>query len=380
MTSRSLTAHYGPGFTPKTVFDFQSEGRCCQTRITTQDYYLLNGTHKVCMCCAKNLQLPQESITFVKGDPNWVGDKDEPENLCLLIYRKGLERAEMLGWRFTDFSHVEVGVNITDQCGDDFAPAPKVQGPKSEAASSKGAHICILPNGCYFEFGFMLDPKSLYHNENYSFKLNSAKTLDGRQIRFQNSQGSKNIYVRGDSKIFINCFISGDESTRFYYVAPSKLETDNGIGPEQTGKSNIFMFEIEIYEKLSQPTLGVYRSAPTRGGASSQDTYRSAPTRGGQTRGGASGGTTYNQGATLTANGNSSYVNTTPSTNRYMIVHTTQITIQLMNNESEQTLVSDAKEIQQEVVTHLARVQERSEVLGVPMKPPGHQEQASTLF
>ena len=50
-----------------------------------------------------------------------------------------------------------------------------------------------------------------------------------------------------------------------------------------------------------------------------------------------------------------------------------------MNNESEQTLVSDAKKIQQEVVTR-SRVQERSEVLGVPMKAPGHQEQAHIVL
>jgi hypothetical protein len=347
MASNTFSNHFGPGIdtTRFTIENIAFQGRCCQGS-KSKKYYKYK-TLIFCEFCAKNYF--EEKLPEIESGIS--------QQVCQIGYKLEVEKKGIFN-RNTQYNHGKVNVNITDPDGKAFVPVCIIPGSKGKTASINGAHLCTLPSDCYYEVGIGIGEKSPYYNSNHSFKV-QMKFADGREVKILDAAGNSNILYNGKTLMFINCLENGNSNKRFFYSAPSQLERDNGLEAEHTDKSNILYITIKIYERIpyKPPSPVQYR--------------------GGGSKGVSKGGSSYKKGATFEASGESSFVKTHQTEDTFTEVHSCELTVQLMNNESEQTLVSGARAKQQDVVKHFEQIHRRSDVLGVPM---GHVEQGKELF
>lgn len=353
----TTSQYFGPGVdTTKFTIDYLStQGRCCQGKKSTKCFGYIRSGMKIptselvfCEFCAKNYF--EEGETYEEIDSSLINKS------CKIAHKPLVERYGISN-RNTYYGEVQVNVNVVNPSDEEFVAACKIPGEKGREASKHGAHICLLPSQCYYEIGVGISSTSRYAGSTFYYKVN-AKTKDGRVIKIADQRGNTNFYMPSSKRMYINSFESGSSGKRFFFVTPSQLEKDHGMEASHNEESNIIYISVDIFERIpyEEPETIQYRGYTSKGGGQM---------RGGTTRG-------YNKGATFEAEGTSSAAKTTETKDTFRSITSTEITVQLVNNESETTLVDQARAIQEQVSQ---RVQYRTAVL---LK--GHKEQASQLL
>ena len=253
---------------------------------------------------------------------NWF---EQPKLVCSTLQTdKCLEYG--IDRRCVNYGGMRVNINITDKQGLEFAPTMILRTENSETAKRTGCGIYPIPSNTYWEFVIKGDPNGAYNDPRYSFKL-KASSRDGRTISFTNDRGNSNIYVPCDGDgLIVNSYKTGVDGERFFFVAPSKTETDHHLEAEHNTDSNVFKLTVEIYDMNEKPI-------PTqwRGGG--------GQTRGGGQPRGCTGGSNFG------ADGYSEHVKTRQIYVDPVLVDTVHLTLQLVNNESEEERIYQTKMI-----------------------------------
>ena len=143
------------------------------------------------------------------------------------------------------------------------------------------------------------------------------------------------------------------DGERFFFVAPSKKETDHHLEAEHNADSNVFKLTAEIYD-MNEKTVPPPRKTPKgatqwRGGG--------GQTRGGggQTRGGGGQTRGYTGGSNFGADGYSEHVKTHQINVDPVLVDTVNLTLQLVNNESEEERVYQTEKIVRHIDANIKR-------------------------
>jgi hypothetical protein len=267
---------------------------------------------------------------------------------------------------------IRVNINAVERDGDKWAPLMTIPTEEGKVAASGGVGIYGIPSMTYWECIIRGDPRGEYRNDpDIYFKVAKAKFGDDRAVSITNHEGNSNFYTPiGGTILTINSYKTGVSGQRFFYAAPAKLETDNGLEASHNKKSNILYLTISIYRKVllgeekeekglsSDEDDGIqYRGGTTRGGAKGGG--------GGTTRGGAKGGggattrggshdmeacsSSYSGGSNFAADGYSRHIKTHRVNARFDEIETVDVIIQLVNNQSDEELESLAIEAQKQV-------------------------------
>jgi len=345
-SSLTVTEHYGKGFdtTEYTLESLQKEGRCCQGTHSKEWYTLIKtetdtyppSSFIFCEYCAKN---------SISGRVKKITD----EELELYSYirfdcsmSKNLTSLGITRTVKDCMDHFTVNVNVVDPKDERvFSPAPILTGEKGIKAASVGAAIVPLPSGCYPEISIKC---SRPMSNNY-YKV-ECKTGNGRHLKFLNSSG-RTFYTSTGKSFTIDSFLMGDSSKRIWYSAASQLERDSGIASDHEDLSNKFFVTITLYRRIKKPIYeepDIYRSfiKPQMRSATAPQ-MRSA--KASQMR----GGVFIKGGATYEAEGRSEFTETRVTEDEFDKLSEHNLTVQLVNIETETVLVEEARKIQQQV-------------------------------
>ena len=367
----SMSKHYGAGikgFNPS----IRSKGvngqhRCCLGTHdphnsvdfnNTQWYgwrHPLSGTQHTsetnyfCEFCVHNaFPIPNDSelpLGFSRITPDMADHVGRTKLVCsTLLTDKCLEAG--IDRRCVNYGGMRANINITDKQGLEFAPTMIIPTEKSEVAKRTGCGIYSVPSNTYWEFVIKGDPNGIYTDHRYAFKL-KACSRDGRAITFTNDRGNSNIYVPCNGNgLIVNSYKTGVDGERFFFVAPSKKETDHHLEAEHNTDSNVFKLTAEIYDMNEKP-VPLPRKTPKgatqwRGG-------------GGQTRGGGGQTRGYTGGSNFGADGYSEHVKTHQINVDPVLVDTVNLTLQLVNNESEEERVYQTDKINRHIDANIKR-------------------------
>lgn len=341
-SSSTATGHYGKGFdtTEYTLESLQKQGRCCQGTHSKDWYTLMKNETETyapssfifCEYCAKNSMSGRvKKITQEEFDRYSYMEFDcsMSRNLTSLGITRMVSDCED---QFT------VNVNIVDPKDERiFAPGPILTGEKGMKAALVGAAIVPLPSGCYPEISI----KCSRPMSNNWYKV-ECKTGTGRHLKFLDSSG-RTFYTPTGKPFTIDSFVMGDSSKRIWYSAASQLEKDSGIASEDEDLSNKFFITITLYKRIKKEPV-VYRSFRTpqmRSAKGPQMRSAKAP----QMRGGG----TIRGGATYEADGRSEFTETQLTEDKFVELSKHELTVQLVNTETEEVLVEEARRIQHQV-------------------------------
>lgn len=333
----TTTSFYGDYFDASKQFDLNRAvqmSRCCvggNYRNAFHNWYVVNG-QTYCEYCA---------TTCFKSSEIKRLEKSTKDTKC---YTNFTNMSIGVHNRVTNYGGLRYNVNLIKlDDSENFVPAVKSgDGLSITEASRRGVHICEMPSHTNFEIAISGDPNHEDYRSDRIFMLKRAKMGDGREIIVKNSHGSTNIrYNMKESQLIVDSRISGDPETRFAFVKCSEREESAGLAPEHNKKSNIFEFEIDICEEYDLETqsnygnsTGVMRGAPKGGGGGpAKGVMRGAP----------------KGGATLETYGESRYVGTSITTKQKRFLRTVTIFIQLVTSESEETLMSEATKIHEDM-------------------------------
>ena len=334
----STTSFYGDYFDASKQFDLNRAvqmSRCCvggNYRNAFHNWNVVNG-QTYCEFCA---------TTCFKSSEIKRLEKPTKDTKCYTVFTN-VSTGVGVHNRVTNYGGLRYNVNLI-KLGDseNFVPAVKSgDGLSITEASRRGVHICEMPSHTNFEIAISGDPNHEDYRSDRIFMLKRAKMGDGREIIVKNSNGSTNIrYNMKESQLIVDSRISGDPETRFAFVKCSEREESAGLAPEHNKKSNIFEFEIDIYGEYDLETQSNYGNSTgvMRGGGG----VMRGPAKG-VMRGAPKGG------ATLETYGESHHVKTSITTKQKRFLRTVTIFIQLVTSESEETLMSEASKIQEDM-------------------------------
>lgn len=319
-----------------------------------------------CECCAK--KLPPDRI--YSGKIYDVNDYDIGKIInynCDVYYTSKLLMYDF-DERCLHYDGYRVTVNIVDPVNNDvWRPITKYRNRDLDA-EKRGVLFMDVPSGAHYEISVGADPK--YFNSEYMFKIESIKFGDGRVVTYASDvgrEGYSNILhnYNEQGRATINSYHSLRKNTRFYYQRMTDHESSmDGMVPDHYNKSNQIFVKIGLYRpkpkviyRRPQPKV-IYRG-PQPKGPQPKVIYR------GQCRGG-SGEVVYDcadpvgGGATFDAAGKSIKIDTIKLTIDYekLPFKTTNISIQLVNTDSQATIKSVSKKICNLVQDKLRREQE----------------------
>jgi len=237
---------------------------------------------------------------------------------------------------------MRVNVNAIERDSDNWSPLMTIPTEKGTHALAGGVGLYSIPSMTYWECVMRGDPRGKYNGDrNIYFKLKKAYFGDGRVVSVTNHEGNSNFYTPIGDTLIINSYKTGVSGQRFFYAAPSKLETDNGLESSHNNKSNILYITISICRKVS---IEEEKESSSEDEEDEDDgiQYRG----GGTSKGGAS---KYSGGSNFAADGYSSNIKTRKVNARFDEIETVDIIIQLVNNQSDVELEMLAREAQQQV-------------------------------
>ena len=346
-SNSTATEHYGKGFdtTEYTLESLQKQGRCCQGTHSKEWYTLIKNETDTyapssfifCEYCAKNSMSGRvKKITHEELERNKYIKFDCSMSKNLTDY--GITR--MISDCEDQFT---VNVNIVDPKDERvFAPGPILTGEKGIKAASVGAAIVPLPSGCYPEISIKCSEPM---RDNYY--IVQCKTGTGRHLKFLDSSG-RNFYTPTSKPFTIDSFVMGDGSKRIWYSTASQLERDSGIASEDEDLSNKFFITIILYKRIKKVFYEepvVYRSSRSPMAKGGRSKKKKISTNGSQMRGAG----TIRGGATYEADGRSEFTETQLTEDNFVELSKHELTVQLVNTETEEVLVEEARRIQQQV-------------------------------
>ena len=257
---------------------------------------------------------------------------------------------------------LRVNINAIERDGDKWAPLMTIPTEKGATASAGGVGIYGIPSMTYWECVIRGDPRGKYRNSmGIYFKVAKAQFGDDRKVTITNNYGNSNFYTPiKDTLLIFNSYKNGVSDQRFFYMAPSKLETDNGLEPSHNKKSNILYLTISICKKVSLEDLeekglssneddGIQYRGVAKGGGGVAKGGGGARSKGGGGARSKGGSSSYSGGSNFAADGYSSHIKTHRVNARFDEIETVDIIIQLVNNQSDEELESLAIEVQEQV-------------------------------
>ena len=323
----SVQSHFGKGvdtsiFTPKRQ-DSNGKNICCNNN-SLKWFGLINNGNKTnpldgspyfCDFCASNYFKPTEIYELDEGLSLEYSCCTKNTLLCIDY---GINR------RCINMNGISVNINITHPTNDsDWAPTMYIPTEKGLSAAKSGVGLFPLPSMCYWEFVVKGTKNGKYYDDDYYFKVKSAKFGDGRNIIIKNKVNNTNIFYKTkDSLLIVNSYESGNPNSRFFYQAPSNLETENGIEADHNCESNKLYLDISIFKQ----EMDYEKKEPI---------YR--------------GGSSYKGGSNFAATGESSTIKTKALDKNITQVDSVQFIIQLVNNEKEEELINLSSKIQTQV-------------------------------
>lgn len=328
----TVTEHYGEGVSldNTSIGDLINQKRCCvgiNYNNPFAKWFRFVGTNIIfCEYCAKTC-FDNSNIEEI------APTKDSKWYFCQTVYTNKNIKHNIHN-RCTHYGGFRVNVNIINRENTAFVPAVKFgNGTQITAASRDGKHIALIPNYCFYEVVISGDPNHSDYSNDVCFKLEECNIMDGRVIHITNSLGESNIlYNIVKSQLIINSRESGNNNTRLMFICPSAQEKEQELAPSHTKKSNIMTIKLGVYRKVVDNSH-IYRSA--KGSGDVADCYQ-----------GSKGG------ATLEANGSSSFVSTTKATEDIELLKYVNIYVQLVNNEYNRILLSHAVQVQKDIEQH----------------------------
>lgn len=246
--------------------------------------------------------------------------------------------------RTVRYCGVKINGNVIDQPDRVWSPILLIPDDSSKSAAESGVLRLPVPSGSYWEFVVQMDDKGRYNSIDYCYKI-TVETGDGRSIVKMDQSGNSKYYTPYGRQIRINSYNSG-EGSRFFFQAPAQVEVDGGIAAGHNLKSNIFKITVTVHTKVdlcSKCTRDVYHSGLCFDCHRQQErenevrrsgvVFRGSSETRGATRGGVAKG--YSGGSNFSTSGYSEHAQTTRVRSRFPVVETINLTLQLVNNESE---------------------------------------------
>lgn len=273
--------------------------------------------------------------------------------------------------RCLHYDGYRVTVNIVDpKISNLWRPTTKLAS-RPKTADENGVLISNLPSGCHYEISISTDPK--YYNDKYAFKITDMKFGDGKVVTYANvptQEGYSNIMHHQEKGIstFISSFHSLKDNTRFYFQRMTSEEESSGMSPEHYNKSNKIFITIGLYEIIRKPKP-VYRSSQVV-----DDCIEEKCVMRGSKSSNVGGGATYS------TDGKSFEINAKEAQDTYSKypIKTTEISIQLVNDESNEQLKEVSKKIcsqaKMELTKKLNMLEERERVI------KGHSAQETIML
>ena len=309
-----------------------------------------------CEYCAK--KYPQKNI--------YLSDTKGGSHVCNTFFTDKLRDTYGIDERCLHYDGYRVTINIVHPENDRiWRPTIKLNS-RPEEAEENGLLISNIPSGSHYEISITTD--SHCYNDDYAFKIESIKFGDGNIVTYSTGPtpiGYSNIRheLKANISALINSYHSQKPNTRFYFQRMTETEEELGLTPEHYNKSNKIFITLGLYKKIEEP---VYRGCSSEG---------SVMRGGGVMRGGSLGG-----GATYATNGKSVKIDTKKETEKYARYpeRKTEISIQLVNDESDEQLDAVSTSIHEqatrELTEKLASLKARKEMIAT------HKSQEKLMF
>jgi hypothetical protein len=291
-----------------------------------------------CEYCAK--KYPQKNI--------YLSDTKGGSFVCNTLFTDVLRDDYGIDERCLHYDGYRVAVNIVHPENNHiWRPTIKLNS-RPETADENGLLISNIPSGSHYEISITTDNHC--YNDDYAFKIESIKFGDGNIVTYSTGPtpiGYSNIRheLKANITALINSYHSLKPNTRFYFQRMSETEEELGLTPDHYNKSNKIFITLGLYKKIEEP---VYRCSK---------------------RGGSLGG-----GATYSTNGKSVKINTKRETVKYTRYpeRKTEISIQLVNDESDEQLEVVSSSIHEkatrELTEKLASLKARKELIATHKK------------
>ena len=303
--------------------------------------YINNGTridpHSLTFCnfCAKNYFTTEQVFEVLDTDYPYLKPKlvcDTPiTDVCL---KYGIDK------RCVHYRGIRFNVNLIDESNKVWIPTMIIPTEAGSKASYNGVGIFPIPTMCYWEFVVKIDPNGKYNYGDYYLKIKKAQFGDGRMVNVSNKHGNTNIFTPASTNLIINSYKTGVAGERFFFVSPPKLEIDHGLEAEHNNESNKLYLTISIHKKVMNRVLEeevVYRGGPPK--KETSNPFKS-PTI---------GSPGYTGGSNFGASGYSSNLDTHTVDATFPEVDSIDIIVQLVNNQSQEELISANRIVQAQV-------------------------------
>lgn len=380
-TNSTFEKTYGTGNAPS-IFEHGKSGKtfCVgeKKQIIGNIYGLKIGERKIpiedisfCEYCAK--KLPQEMIYKHDYCAKTCYDK---WYYCDIYYTDKLREYGM-DERCLHYDGYRVNVNIVDpNISQIWRPTTKLS-TRPKTADKDGLLITNIPSGSHYEVAITTDP--MYYNDDYSFKIESMKFGDGKVVTYSTVdgvEGYSNLYHDQNSKImaYVSSYHSLKDNMRFYFQRMTQKEVTGGMIPGHYNKSNKIFIKLGLYKIIHKPRP-IYRSRIV-----SDSLEDDCCTKGGDVQYRGSKSSNLGGGATYSTNGSAFKINATAATKEYSKYpfKITEVSIQLVNDESEEQIAKVSSEIceiaKKELTEKLASIEERQKTIS------GHKTQESHMY
>ena len=298
-----------------------------------------NHIYTVCEYCAVH-GFSMDELYEITDTTNTMCECFNTKKMCKIVGDR----------RTIRYNGIKLNGNLVDVSDTIWSPIIRIRSDKELLAASAGVLLLPVPSGSWWEFVVQCDDEGKYYSEDYYFKIRAIGG-DGREIVVSDQTGSTNFYTpccifTGDKycsgHIKVNAYRSG-QGQRFFFQAPAKIEEDNGITANHNLESNKIYITVTVHTKnmINEDIVSQYR-----------------------------GGNEYSGGSNFGANGYSKSVSTLSVTARFPLVDTINMTLQLVNNESDNERRYVANKLQQQdnqwILNEIVRLQSgtsRSKVL-----------------
>ena len=266
----SVQSHYGfdvplEKFGPK-LRGLDNKLRCClgskHVHIDSCNWYgiidpntgnkVSLATFSLCSFCAENHFQPHEIYTLSPDEDKVFREQYGNSSFnCDMFCRPSLIQYNLLHKRVTEKNGMQVNVNVINPENiNEWSPALIPYTNETINAQMNGCHIAQIPSHCGFGIVLKIDPDGMYNDSDYCFQIKEIKDGTGRPVTVTTSSGSSNFYNPSGTDLCIRGYKTGVSGEKFFFVAPTQHEKNQGEVAEHHGESTKFNITVNIHKKV----------------------------------------------------------------------------------------------------------------------------------